>query len=97
MSELKLQFKRRSSLLNGIKRKFLVEEDSWKKETVGVLYHNRASQFNYLACHSSRWSVPYIRTFMNWFAERFAEKEAHYEKGFAKLFGEELLHELMTS
>lgn len=37
MSELKLQFERRSSLSKGIKRKFLVEEDSWKKETVGVL------------------------------------------------------------
>lgn len=58
---------------------------------------HRASQFNYLACHSSRWNVPYIRTFMNWFAERFAEKEAQYEKEFAELFGEDLLHELMTS
>lgn len=58
---------------------------------------HRASQFNYLACHSSRWNVSYIRTFMNWFAERFAEKEAQYEKEFAELFGEDLLHELMTS
>ena len=58
---------------------------------------HRASQFNYLACHSSRWNVPYIRTFMSWFAERFAAKEAQYEKEFAELFGEELLHELMSS
>ena len=58
---------------------------------------HRPSQFNYLACHQSRWNVPYIRTFMNWFAEKFAEKEALYEKEFESLFGKELLHELMTS
>ncbi len=34
---------------------------------------------------------------MSWFAERFAAKEAQYEKEFAELFGEELLHELMSS
>ena len=58
---------------------------------------HRASQVNYLACHRSRWNVSYVRIFMNWFAEKFAEKEAGYEKDFADLFGEELLHEYMTS
>lgn len=58
---------------------------------------HRPSQFNYLACHTSRWNVPYIRTFMNWFAEKFAEKEASYEKEFEDLFGKELLRELMTA
>ncbi|WP_462373738.1 LysR family transcriptional regulator [Turicimonas muris] len=58
---------------------------------------HRASQLNYLACHSSRWNVPYIRTFMNWFAEQFAIKEAIYEKEFQELFGIELLHELMSN
>jgi len=58
---------------------------------------HRPSQINYLACHISRWNVPYIRTFMNWFAEKFAQKEAFYEREFEKLFGKELIRELMTA
>ena len=69
-----------------------------EKKLVPILngWH-RPSQFNYLACHRSRWNISYIRTFMNWFAEKFASKEAKYEQEFATLFGEELLHELMTA
>lgn len=74
--------------IDGLKKGLLVPVlDGW----------HRPSQFNYLACHTSRWNVPYIRTFMNWFAEKFAEKEALYEKEFEELFGKELLSELMTA